>query len=180
MTLRELVTIFGDGNFKLCEGKRAIDANLYGIEQAERWVSGGGTVGLWCPEGFVIVDIDDQEQAQIMNKLTNTLKCKTPHGMHFYFKTSKAIRQVVKAHTPIGLRIDTRTAGKGYCVLPYNSENREWIVGEIEAIPDWILPLNLSSKSNEYIKIGAKSGDGRNDAFGRSTGSFLLRRSERR
>lgn len=165
MTLQQLTEIFGDGNFKLCNGKKAIDANLYGIDQAQRWLDNGGTIGLWCPKGFVIVDIDDREQAEILNKITATLKCKTPHGMHFYFRTEKNIRQVVKAHTPIGLRIDTRTAEKGYCVLPYNCEDREWIDGQIEELPNWIAPLEISQKSEEYIKVGAGDGDGRNDAL---------------
>lgn len=165
MTLNKIVEIFGDGYFKLCEGKRAIDSNLYGADQAQRWLDGGGTLGLWCPKGFVIVDIDDREQAEILNRLTRTLKCRTPHGMHFYFRTDKEIRQVVKAHTPIGLRIDTRTADKGYCVLPFGCSDREWVNGELEDIPDWILPLSLSSKAPEYILVGAKDGDGRNDSL---------------
>lgn len=165
MTLQQIAEIFGDGYFKLCEGKRAIDSNLYGADQAQRWLDGGGTIGLWCPKGFVIVDIDDIGQAGILDRLTNTLKCRTPHGMHFYFRTDKEIRQAVKAHTPIGLRIDTRTADKGYCVLPFGCSDREWVDGELEDIPDWILPLSLSSKAPEYILVGAKDGDGRNDSL---------------
>lgn len=165
MTLQQIVEIFGDGNFKLCEGKKAIDSNLYGIQEAERWLSGGGTIGLWCPYGFVIVDIDDKEQAEILNRITSTLKCSTPHGMHFYFRTDKPIRQMVKAHTPIGLRIDTRTAGKGYCILPFNCEDRFWIDGNVEELPEWITPLNITQKAPEYIQVGAKDGDGRNDAL---------------
>ena len=165
MTLENLVQIFGDGNFKLCDGKRAVDANLYSMENAQQWLDSGGTIGLWCPQGFVIIDIDDKEQAQIMDKLTNTLKCETPHGMHFYFRSDKPIRQVVKAHTPIGLAIDTRTPGKGYCVLPFNDPNRRWIDGEIEQLPFWIEPLSISSKAQEFITVGAKNGDGRNDSL---------------
>lgn len=165
MTLQQIVEIFGDGCFKLCEGKRAVDSNLYGVVEAERWLSGGGTIGLWCPDGFVIIDIDDKEQAEIFNRLTNTLKCITPHGMHFYFRTNKEIRQAVKAHTPIGLRCDTRTAGKGYCVLPFNCPDRQWVDGEVEELPSWITPLNIPSKSPEYIEVGAKDGDGRNDSL---------------
>lgn len=165
MTLQRIVEIFGDNHFKLCEGKRAIDANVYSAEQAEKWLTTGGTIGLWCPEGFIIVDIDDEEQAQILNQLTNTLKCKTPHGMHFYFKTTQSLPQVVKGHTPIGLRIDTRVAGKGYCILPYNCTDRCWIEGNVEDLPFWITPLRLSSKSEDFITVGAKSGDGRNDSL---------------
>lgn len=165
MTLQQLIQIFGDGNFKLCEGKKAIDANLYGITEAERWLATGAQIGLWCPPGFVIIDIDDQEQAKIFSKLTNTLKCKTPHGMHFYFRTNKTIAQVVKGHMPIGLRCDTRVAGKGYCVLPYNSEGREWIPGSVEELPYWAEPLKISQKADQFIQHGASEGDGRNDAL---------------
>lgn len=165
MTLLELVQIFGDNHFKLCEGKKAIDGNLYSLEQAEKWVSVGGNVGLWCPKGFVIVDIDDLEQAEILDKLTNTLKCKTPHGMHFYFRTNQDIPQVVKGHTAIGLRIDTRAADKGYCLLPFNCTDRSWIDGNVEDLPYWITPLRLSSKTEDFIKVGAKDGDGRNDGL---------------
>ena len=85
ITLDDIARIFGDNHFKLCRGKRAVDANLYNLETAKTWVSQGGTVGLWCPEGFVIIDIDDQEQASCLDKASHTLKCKTPHGMHFYY-----------------------------------------------------------------------------------------------
>ena len=165
MTLQQLVEIFGDNHFKLCDGKKAIDANVYSAEQAEKWLVTGGNIGLWCPEGFVIVDIDDEYQAEILDRLTQTLKCKTPHGMHFYFKTNLGIPQIVKGHTPIGLRIDTRTAGKGYCVLPYNCTDRYWVDGEVEELPFWLTPLKLSSKTEDFITVGAKAGDGRNDSL---------------
>ena len=45
MTLQQIVQVFGDGNFKLCEGKKAIDANLYSIHEAEDWLYRGGTIG---------------------------------------------------------------------------------------------------------------------------------------
>ena len=165
MTIQQLVQIFGDNNFKLCEGKKAVDANLYGISQAQDWLARGGQIGLWCPPGFVIIDIDDKEQAEILNSLTGTLKCRTPHGMHFYYKTDKQISQLVKGHTPIGLRIDTRVANKGYCILPYNCSDREWIDGEIEELPFWLQPLHISAKSEDFIQIGAKDGDGRNGSL---------------
>ena len=165
MTIDSLVKIFGDGYFKLCKGKKAIDGNLYNKQQAQAWIEQGGQVGLWCPAGFIIIDIDDKEQAEILNKLTNTLKCKTPHGMHFYFKTTEQIAQMVKGHTPIGLKIDTRTAGKGYCVLPFNCDDRSWVDGELENLPYWIKPLHIPAKSPDYISVGAKDGDGRNDSL---------------
>lgn len=165
MTLQQIVQIFGDGNFKLCEGKKAIDANLYSIHEAEDWLNRGGTIGLWCPPGFVIIDIDDKDQAEILNRITPTLKCRTPHGMHFYFRTNQTIAQVVKGHLPIGLRCDTRVAGKGYCILPYNSDGRQWVEGNVEELPFWLNPLKISQKADEFIKPGAKDGDGRNDAL---------------
>lgn len=165
MTIQQIVEIFGDGHFKLCDGKKAIDSNLYSMDSAVQWLNTGGTIGLWCPDGYVIVDIDDKEQAEILNRLTNTLKCRTPHGMHFYFRTTSSIQQLVKAHTPIGLRCDTRTANKGYCILPFNCSDREWIDGEIEDLPYWITPLHIAKKSQEYIEVGAKNGDGRNDSL---------------
>jgi P4 family phage/plasmid primase-like protien len=165
ITLDDIARIFGDNHFKLCRGKRAVDANLYNLETAKTWVSQGGTVGLWCPEGFVIIDIDDQEQASCLDKASHTLKCKTPHGMHFYYKTDHEIRQAVKAHTPIGLICDTRVAEKGYALLPFNCEDRGFIEGEVEDLPFWIEPLNIPQKSDAFIKVGAKDGDGRNDAM---------------
>lgn len=165
MTLQELTKIFGDNHFKLCRGKKAVDGNLHTAAEAAAWLENGGAVGLWCPPGYIIIDIDDAQQAAIVDKLTNTLKCKTPHGMHFYFRTDRGIPQVVKGHTPIGVRCDTRTSGKGYCLLPYNCPDREWIDGSVEEIPFWIVPLHIPSKAEEYIQIGAKNGDGRNDSL---------------
>lgn len=165
MTIEQIIQIFGDNNFKLCEGKRAIDANLYGVAQAQDWLNRGGQIGLWCPAGFVIIDIDDKEQAEILDSITHTLKCRTPHGMHFYYRTDKQIAQIVKGHTPIGLRIDTRVANKGYCILPFNCSDREWIDGEIEELPIYLQPLHVNAKAESFIKIGAKDGDGRNDSL---------------
>lgn len=165
MTIQQIVEIFGDGHFKLCHGKKAIDANLYMAKDAQMWLAQGGTLGLWCPENFVIIDIDDKDQAEILNRLTTTLKCETPHGMHFYFRTTNEIKQVVKGHTPIGLRCDTRVPNKGYCILPFNCADRRWIDGNVEEMPFWLNPLGIPSKSQSYITVGAREGDGRNDSL---------------
>lgn len=165
MTLEQLVSIFGDNQFKLCNGKRAIDSQLHSKAEAEEWLAQGKNIGLWCPAGFVIIDIDDANMAERFAMMTSTLRCKTPHGMHFYFRTSLNIRQVVNGHLPVGLRCDTRVAGKGYCLLPYNCKDREWIDGEVEELPYWAVPLNVQSKSDSYVTVGMKEGQGRNDAL---------------
>lgn len=166
MTLIDrLIQIFGDGHFVLCRGKRAINNRLYYGEQAKVHVETGGQVGLWIPDGFIAVDIDDREQADILDAMISTVKCKTKKGMHFYFKVDHEEKQRVKAHTPIGLVVDTRVANKGYCVLPINDPDREFIDGTVTDMPYWLEPLNIPSKSPQYIIPNAQDGDGRNDSL---------------
>lgn len=167
MTLQDIVKIFGDGNFKLCKRKAAIDNKLYPAKFAEKWLADNkdNRVGLWCPDGFIIVDMDSVEEAKILNKMTNTFKCKTRHGMHFYFKTDQEEKQRTNAHMPIGLKCDTRVANKGYCILPFNDPDREFISGKVEKIPYWVRPLKINSKAEQYIQANAKNGDGRNDSL---------------
>src|SRR5690606_36314158 len=95
----------------------------------------------------------------------NAMRSETKKGIHFFFRTNKEQKQRVKAHTPIGLVCDTRTAGKGYVVIPVNDENREFIDGELYELPYWLEPLNIASKSPTYIIPNAGDGDGRNDSM---------------
>lgn len=161
------VQLFGDGHFVLCKGKKAINNQRYSADVAKQYADGGGQVGLWVPEGFIIIDVDSSDEAEILNKLTNTVKCKTKKGMHFYFKVDSSIERVqrVKAHTPIGLVVDTRVANKGYCIIPINDKDRTFIDGELEDLPFWLDPLKINSKSERYIVPNAKEGDGRNDSL---------------
>lgn len=163
----KFVQIFGDGHFVLCKGKKAFSNQKYDSTIATQWANDGGQIGLWIPEGFIAIDIDNIEEAEIVSKLTNTIKCKSKRGMHFYFKVDPAIErtQRVDAHTPIGVLCDTRVANKGYCILPINDKNREFIDGELEELPYWLEPLAINSKSERYILVNAKEGDGRNDSL---------------
>ena len=163
--INKFIELFGDGHFVLCRGKKAINNRLYRGLEAQAHVDSGGQLGLWIPDGFIAVDVDDRDQSDILSKMTTTLKVKTKKGMHFYFSTDKEQKQRVKAHTPIGLIVDTRTANKGYVVLPINDEDRELIEGPIDPLPFWIEPLNISSKSPAYIIPNAGEGSGRNDAL---------------
>lgn len=167
MTLIDrIVQLFGDGHFVLCKGKRAINNRLYYGEQAKVHAEAGGQIGLWIPDGFIAVDIDNRDEADILDKMVNTVKCRTNHGMHFYFRVDHEEKQRVKSHTPIGLVCDTRTAGKGYCVLPINDDNRQFIdCPTIMDLPFWLEPLNIPSKAPQYIIPNAQDGDGRNDSL---------------
>lgn len=169
--ISKFVRLFGDGNFVICKGKRALNNQMYKATEAQVHINAKGQVGLWIPDGFIVVDIDDREQANIVSKMTNTFRVKTKKGMHFYFRSDKENKQRVKSHTPIGIIIDTRVANKGYVVLPINDPDREIVDenAEVLELPHWLDPLNIPSKSPAYIIPNAIDGSGRNDSLLRQT-----------
>lgn len=177
--------------FRKLNGKVPIDRVLYEMEDLAEHVAQGGQVGWLIDDGYVVVDVDDREDADALYKMLSEhvevvkprkdsldqtpkerkLKFKaygTKHGMHFIFKTGRnQVRQGVNLHTPVGIQVDTRSSGKGYIVLPINDPDR-WVeqdhdFGELSVIPKWLIPLKINTVNENFIK-GAQVG-GRNDAL---------------
>lgn len=162
MRLSEFNTLIGQNSYVRCVGKKRIDTSIVDEESAKAHLFNGGQIGWWVRSGYIIVDIDEgQEEAlQVIKKLKlKTLICKTPKGLHLYFKSNKNFPQKVGMVLPFGLRCDFRCANKGYVILPFGEENRKFNkVREISDLPFEFTPLIGRKES----LLNLKEGDGRN------------------
>lgn len=162
MRLSEFNTLIGQNSYVRCVGKKRIDTSIVDEESAKAHLFNGGQIGWWVRSGYIIVDIDEgQEEAlQVIKKLKlKTLICKTPKGLHLYFKSNKDFPQKVGMVLPFGLRCDFRCANKGYVILPFGEENRRFNkVREISDLPFEFTPLIGRKES----LLNLKEGDGRN------------------
>lgn len=130
-------------------------------------------VGWIIPTGFVVVDIDDANTADRVYKWLSDdgIKChvfKTVKGRHFIFRSngSKDIHNTARCLTHLGIKLDYRTEGKGYIVLPFNDPAREWtkLCSEtLDDIPYQLTPFNKPGEEPNFV--GMKDGGGRNDAL---------------
>ena len=162
MKFTEFDSLLGQDSYVRCSGKKRIDPGIVDINSALDHISSGGQIGWWVRTGYIIVDIDEgQEEAlKIIKKLKlKTLICKTPKGLHLYFKSNKDFPQKVGMVLPFGLKCDFRCANKGYVVLPYGSANRSFNKQrEIAELPFEFTPL-IGCKDS---LLNLKEGDGRN------------------
>lgn len=125
-------------------------------------------IGMMVTEPFVVLDLDDTEQFEILYKIvkeTNTpVKImKTTRGGHFWFKSLEPITNHVHINTPIGLCVDIRSWGKkSYVVIKKDGKFREWLENPetVAVLPFWLKPI-------KYRKdlLGLKDGDGRDPAL---------------
>lgn len=165
MKFKEFDALLGQDSYVRCAGKKRIDTGIVGIQSAIDHISSGGQIGWWVRTGYIIVDIDEgQEEAlKIIKKLKlKTLICKTPKGLHLYFKSNKDFPQKVGMVLPFGLKCDFRCANKGYVILPFGSANRMFNkVREIAELPFEFTPL-IGCKDS---LLNLKEGDGRNSTL---------------
>lgn len=162
MKLSEFDNLIGQSSYVRCHDKRRIDSAIVDLQKAQAHIRNGGQIGWWVRSGYIIVDIDEgQKQAlKVIKELgLKTLMCKTPKGLHLYFKSTKEFPQKVGMVLPCGLRCDFRCANKGYVVLPWGSENRCFNkLHEVAELPMEFTPL-IGRKDS---LLGLRDGDGRN------------------
>lgn len=162
MKFEEFDSLLGQDSYVRCSGKKRIDTGIVTLESALDHINSGGQIGWWVRTGYIIVDIDEgQEEAlKVIKSLKlKTLICKTPKGLHLYFKSNKDFPQKVGMVLPCGLRCDFRCANKGYVILPFGSANRVFNKQkEIADLPFEFTPL-MGCKDS---LLNLKEGDGRN------------------
>lgn len=162
MTLEEFDLLIGQDSYVRCMGKKRLDQAIVNSRVADDHVFSGGQIGWWVRTGYIVVDIDEgKEQAiEVIKKLKlKTLACKTPKGLHLYFKCDKEYPQKVGMVLPCGLKCDFRCANKGYVILPFGSEERKFNnVRQIAELPPEFTPMINRKES----LLGLKDGDGRN------------------
>lgn len=162
MRFEEFDSLLGQDSYVRCSGKKRIDTGIVTLESALDHINSGGQIGWWVRTGYIIVDIDEgQEEAlKVIKSLKlKTLICKTPKGLHLYFKSNKDFPQKVGMVLPCGLKCDFRCANKGYVILPFGSANRVFNKQkEIADLPFEFTPL-MGCKDS---LLNLKEGDGRN------------------
>ena len=162
MKLQEFDSLIGQDSYVRCSDKKRIDSAIVSYKAAEAHLFAGGQIGWWVRSGYIVVDIDEgkEEALQVVKRLgLKTLMCKTPKGLHLYFKTDKEFPQRVGMVLPCGLKCDFRCANKGYVILPWGTENRSFNKRkEIAELPIEFTPMINRKES----LLGLKDGDGRN------------------
>ncbi len=165
MKLSEFNALVGQDSYVRCLGKKRIDSSIVDEQAAENHLFNGGQIGWWVRSGYIIVDIDEgQEEAlKIIKELKiKTLICKTPKGLHVYFKSNKDFPQKVGMVLPFGLKCDFRCANKGYVILPFGEPDRAFNkVKKIADLPPEFTPLINRKES----LLNMKEGDGRNSTM---------------
>ena len=165
MKFQEFNTLIGQDSYVRCSGKKRIDPSIVDEQTALNHINDGGQIGWWVKSGYIIVDIDEgkEEALKIVKQLKlKTLICKTPKGLHLYFKSTKDYPQRVGMILPFGLKCDFRCANKGYVILPWGSSERAFNKCKtIAELPPEFTPL-VGCKDS---LLNLKEGDGRNSTL---------------
>ena len=154
--------------------------NPLSYEDAQKEVEKGNRVGWVIPKNYVIIDIDNKDDARSQERIEHILKKfevkysynYTSKGIHILFKDSAGnIKSDSRIKCGLNIVVDTRANQTGYIVLPCNDPHRSW--GEwndsVEELPYFLKPL---MKDDRPSFIGMQDGDGRNDALWRWRGKL--------
>lgn len=133
---------------------------LYEVEHLQEY---GGIL----EDDYIMIDIDDIDQSEILNKIVNDLsiKCntlKTSRGMHFYFKNTSVTTNAIQKSSAIGLTVDVKLGCKNAVVpLKLNGKVRSYNkVDEVDPLPKWLTVIPMVTDFNNLAE-----GDGRNQTF---------------
>lgn len=146
------------------------------FEQAAKYAEKGYRIGWVVPEGYCIVDVDNEdneESSAAIERILNDMNIpyaynRSSRGVHFLFKDDKlSIPSDSEAKCALRITVDHRANHKGYIILPTNDPHRNWgdwsKAKELVDIPAFLKPI-MSAKSlpkNDTF-IGMGNGEGRN------------------
>ncbi len=143
---------------------------------SDQWQRQGGWSGLVIPKGYIVIDIDNRAEAELIYRALQKdhlsfHAIKTVHGFQFIFKDTGMIKgQDSKVFMASGCVGDYRLPGRGQIVLPSeNTEGRNWIKidqGELSEMPifferlkkveevsrPFTLPINEGSRNETIYK----------------------------
>jgi putative DNA primase/helicase len=128
-------------------------------------------VGWIVPSEYIVIDIDNKQNARIVFDVLQALKIKFSYmtgkkGGHFIFKNTRGIKSISAGQScSIGMTVDVRCNEKGYIVLPENDTDRSWgrVSNDIDDVPFFLIPQKELKIQSEFSEMG--EGDGRNDAL---------------
>ena len=145
------------------------------FEQAVKYAERGYRIGWIVPEGYCVVDVDNEdhpESSAYVERILNELGIpyaynRSSRGVHFLFRDDKlCIPSDAVTKCALGITVDHRANHKGYIILPTNDPHRSWgdWPDEIADIPAFLKPIMIAKNQIESF-IGMNEGDGRNDAL---------------
>lgn len=115
---------------------------------------------------IALIDIDNEEEAEILFNIVKELKIKTrvvktTRGMHFYFKNNdKITTNKTKTKLFVGLEADIKIGSRNsYSIVKFGGKERPIIYEreEIEDVPKFLLPTEY-----KFDFLNLEEGDGRN------------------
>jgi hypothetical protein len=111
------------------------------------WRHPTANIGVAVPEGHLVIDVDRHHDGERFldlleetnGRLPETRSARTRHdGRHLWFTTTQQVRQGAEI---LGPGLDTRTAGRGYVIVP-PSQGYEWIRRDpVAPAPSWLILL---------------------------------------
>lgn len=141
-------------------------------EQAVKYAERGFRIGWIVPEGYCVVDVDNEDHPessakveQILNEMNIPYSYnRTSRGVHFLFRDDNlSIPSDAVTKCALGITVDHRANRKGYIILPTNDPHRSWgeWVDEPSDIPSFLKPIMVAKNQiQSFIDMG--DGDGRN------------------
>ena len=145
------------------------------IGEAKNWAIDGGRLGWIVPKGYIVIDIDNKDHPKSAAVLEKILYIKgikfwsneSKQGTHFIFKNTEEVMkdrgEFAGTLTPLGIRADGRSDGKGYIILPVNDEThrhwKDWTPDDIDELPFFLRPLR-PAKPDDPIFIDMPEGGG--------------------
>ncbi|MFA4990589.1 MAG: phage/plasmid primase, P4 family [Candidatus Paceibacterota bacterium] len=144
-------------------------------KEKETHIKNKGWFGLRIPEGYILVDIDNKKDGDLLVKVLkkNNLQThiiETPNGFQFFFKDTGMVKnQTAKVLTKGVFVVDYRLSNKGYTVLPSeNTKKRRFLLisEKIDNLPVWLEPLERWKEEFDFLPINEGA---RNDTLFKHT-----------
>ena len=114
-------------------------------------------------EGYVVIDIDNPHESNILLNIVKTLQIKTfvvktTKGMHFYFKMPTDLcytsRQKIKTLLRIGIEGDFLFGRERFIVLKLDGVERKHLIEEDpEGLPFWLYPIPKSETVKRFSEV---------------------------
>ena len=128
-------------------------------------------VAVIVPKGYVVLDFDTTDDAEIMLKIVDALDLKprvmkTTRGIHCWFKAQEeSPKNFIKNRLAVGIYCDRKAGGRNaYVKIKQDGEARPWIrkvkAVDMEVVPKWL--SSISSPSGKFHFKGMGDGSGRN------------------
>lgn len=133
-------------------------------------------IGVIVPKPFIVIDVDDNEEALLFKKIVDEhyVKClqiKTKRGIHFWFKINEVIPNWIRKTNAFGIKCDVRSWGKICFAKIKDSEWRENLtplikdIDDIDYLPKFLKPFSNKMLNELPCPLNWDEGDGRRDAL---------------